>query len=94
MNPYLYIGELPDSNHIEPLQYKNLDSLNMVLVPAYGRGASGAPVFFKVESTHKKKKNEWIEFAGVQFAANDVYNSNYIVKAEEVVKLIDKKLKQ
>jgi len=84
--PSLYRGKLADSTHDEPIyKINNIDSMYITTTPpAYG-GTSGAPVF----SCFRKGKREWVDLEGVQSGNNIKYDCDYIVKIEELIKLLE-----
>jgi hypothetical protein len=85
MRLHPYLGALATQD--ECLNFlPNVDSLNLRLKTFNKWGASGAPVFFKV----RNKKKERFEFAGVQCAGNPYFDCSIIVKAREVINLLNR----
>ncbi|HEY9003284.1 MAG TPA: hypothetical protein VIM89_18150 [Mucilaginibacter sp.] len=89
----LYTGKIARNYNLNYI-YNNVDSLNLVLNPKTAKGASGSPVFFINSQEEKKKKVEWFEFAGLEFAIDEYNNLSFVVKASEILKLLNEKINQ
>ncbi|HVW14463.1 MAG TPA: hypothetical protein VHB54_11585 [Mucilaginibacter sp.] len=85
-SPTLYNGRLEDFAHNYPV---DVDRFYYVLTPQTFKGASGSPIFF----ISNKGKYQDIEFAGVQSAINSQFNTTYLVRADEVIQMINDELK-
>lgn len=90
VNPSFYEGKLADSSHYAPLyKSQNIDSMYYTITPKTWGGTSGSPVFRYV---YKNKRKQWVELIGVQSGKNEKYNCSYIVKKNELLKILGLKI--
>ena len=83
--PSLYEGQIGNLTNYDFFYKKyNIDSLYVTITPAPQEGRSGSPVFKQLI----KRKKSWIEFLGVQSGKNENYKCGYVVKKDEVLKML------
>lgn len=81
----IFKGELKDN------PYRKIDSLNNIITPKSITGISGSPVFLKKIKTENGTKKETFQFYGIIIGSEQSNNVSFVVKKEELAKMLSKK---
>lgn len=84
--PVLYEGYFPEKTVLDPY-YPINDNIYYTMQPKSIPGVSGSPVFIEYHTLHNKKKR--IDFGGLVFGTDTIYNLAYVVHSYVVKDMVN-----